>query len=400
MATSPGPSLEVAGTRAAPYGNRRIGSSARNYIGSIKVELKRMVQGARGGRRLVASVARGVSVILIASCMAACQEERSDEAKPLPSVSLYGVRTGMTPSDLQAAFPGVYCSPTVEHPRCSLAASVPGTKEIEVAFRDGVVVSAQALDETNTVRARLVEQLGPPQGSTEDHAGSVWRARDGVELQVIPTHSRSGFLTTRLVLATTEERSRWAEEKGRERKEAVAAMRSLLAEVLEVGPDGRISVCGLRVGDQAVGKLGCATATHMKFEVAGAKGCPSRGPDFFEAPAPCLSVGRLEGTSQYRSITVVLPVKVMDLDALRVALLELLDDKQNQPSLYDDFLWLPPKPVFKHQGSRGDVLIVTPRSFLDDIVTPAGYPDPLETGSPGVVTLEIHGRGASEDTFQ
>lgn len=353
-------------------------------------------------RGFMGRATRLAAVIVAASCLAACQGGGKDSPKDeaanlLPSVSLYGVRVGMTPADLQAVFPGAYCAPTADKPSCTLPSSVRGADTIEVSFRDGRVVAARADVATGgwakSLPGRMADQLGQPTGDTDDYTGTVWKTRDGVELQLSSNSSKFGPTTYRLDLVSPDEQARRKQAKKEEREAAIESMEGVLSQVMEVAADGRISICGFRVGASVNAPIRCESATRMKVEVAGSEGCVSRHSFSLQAPTrTCLTVVRSPGTDLITSVSASVPVDSLNYDTLRAALHAIPNATQLTDQDSTGLTWLTTEPQAVYDGGHGDVLVVTPWG-----VTPLTGPD---EGSPGTIELSVHGKGVDEAVFR
>ena len=328
-------------------------------------------------------------LVLLAGCYAGSATDghsaNSDEAKPLPAVSLFGVRIGMVPDELNSAMPGVYCKPTVERPACDVPSTVFGTKGIEVQFVDNRVSSAVAWGQftngTFAVSKFIVEQLGPPQ---KHGRGETWVASDGSELALTndtkETYNYLGLgdekevIPADFVMALTSPASRAqrAEERDRVRREAIDDLAGTLGKYLTIDASGRVSLCGIRVGATFNGHLGCPPSSRAQLLTdAGSSDCISALNDLsrvtwvtrkfkVEKPKPnldvCVDVIADVTTRQVNQIVATLPTVDTELSTIDDALMALPNVSKLKSS---DRPWYLRLSSVQYKNNLGDLLTIT-----------------------------------------
>src|SRR6185312_10076584 len=123
---------------------------------------------------------RYASLIATLAVLGGCQANQADDPPPArDNVSLFGVRIGMTPDQLNVALPGAHCAPTTEHPTCQVPSTAMGSEGVAVQFSNGRVTFAYTEGAMSggipTVIRMIGEQLGAPEHALfEGHEADIW----------------------------------------------------------------------------------------------------------------------------------------------------------------------------------------------------------------------------------
>lgn len=371
----------------------------------------------RGGAVLTVSLALLVGCQGTSSISGHAAEGPAD-VKSLPAtVTLFGVQIGMTPDELNMAFPGTHCAPTSEHSDCRIPSTALGSSGIDVEFTDRRVSFAHTEGEISggirAVSERIAEQIGPLQRETFDSGSyaEVWAGADGSELALTKGH-RTALgqdiaypALYALSLSSPASREQHAREEDLAQRRAIAALKEALGKFLTIDSSGRMSICGISIGAKFDRHLGCSPDTDAEllgsshfdscyFMLASLPGIwsgnnkpKSTGP----AASVCVDLDVDRATRQVLRISATFPEMAAEWSTISGALMSL--ENGNSLKLSDSLSNLPGivSSSREYENNLGDVLTV--KIEKDEII----LDNPFRSSK--LLTVSITGQSANEARF-
>lgn len=364
-----------------------IAASARIYVwGSKSKGTKKMPVMTRPQRGSGTRLRRYMSLIAVLAFLGGCDANQTGQANdpppPVANVSLFGVRIGMTPDQLNAALPGAHCAPTTEHPACNVPSTAMGSEGITVQFSNGRVAFAYAEGAmsggTPTVVRMISEQLGTPEhGLFEGREANIWSAKDDSKLALLSGHSYHPEsypypAAYTLMLSSSASRKQRAEERDAAAQQIKRDLTATLARIFTTDSAGHVSICGIRVGTTFDGKLGCPASAHAELLTGSRFGdCGTLlGPHLrplsgnhslgLEAPTAkvCVSVTTDDATRQVKSVSATFASDATESSIVNSALGSLPNAQKLKPNTNAGFADLFVHPSWDYENAVGDVVAI------------------------------------------
>lgn len=358
-----------------------------------------------------------IPVIAVLALLGGCQANEADDPRPAhDNVSLFGVRIGMTPDQLNAALPGAHCAPTTEHPTCQVPSTAMGSEGVTVQFSNGRVTFAYTEGAMSggipTVIRMIGEQLGTPEHALfEGHEADVWSAKNDSKLALLQGRSFHPEAypypaAYTLMLSSQTSREQRAKERDATSQLIERELTSTLAQIFTIDSTGHVSICGTRVGTPFDGKLGCPASAHAEL-LAGSQfdNCGTLlGPHLrplsgnrslgLEAPTAkvCLRVTTDDATRQVKSVSATFASNATESRVVNKTLMGLPNARALKSNTGDRLAALFVHPSWDYESTTGDV--VTVKMDEDN-----GCPFDAGGQSKTLLTLGIAGKPA-ESSFK